>query len=112
MHILTTLTRFVAQATPPATPPALPKVNIESLPHKSAAGQTDIKNILMITFAVIGAISVIMVIIGGIKYTGSQGDPAGTAKAKNTIIYALVGVVISVFAVTIVQFAIKRIFQQ
>jgi predicted benzoate:H+ symporter BenE len=90
------------------TPP--PKVNITKLPHQTAAGQADITNVLSIVFAVLGGISVIMIIIGGIKYAGSQGDPAGTAKAKNTIIYAIIGVVVAIFAVTIVQFTIGKVF--
>ena len=85
-------------------------IDITSLPHQKAAGQNDIKVILSIVFAILGGVAVIMVIIGGIKYAGSQGDPAGTAKAKNTIIYAMVGVVVAIFAVTIVQFTVGRLF--
>ncbi len=83
---------------------------IDSLPHKGAAGQNDIQNVLSVTFAILGGVAVIMVIIGGINYAGSQGDPGGTTKAKNTIIYALVGVAIALFGVTIVQIVVPRIF--
>jgi hypothetical protein len=106
--LLAMLKNFAQAAQPPPAP--LPKIDLTSLPHQGAAGQTDIKNVLSITFAVIGGISVIMVIIGGIQYAGSQGDPAGTAKAKSTIIYAIIGVIIAIFAVTIVQFTVGKIF--
>lgn len=86
-------------------------INTQPLPHVTNTGTTKISSILSIVFATLGAISVIMVIIGGIKYAGSQGDPAGTAKAKNTIIYAIVGVLVAIFAVTIVQFAVGKLFQ-
>lgn len=84
-------------------------VNINPLPHTNADANT-LKTALSIAFSILGAISVIMVTIGGIQYIGSQGDPAGTAKAKNTIIYALVGVLVAVFAVTIVQITVGRLF--
>ncbi|HWZ65686.1 MAG TPA: hypothetical protein VNX65_02720 [Patescibacteria group bacterium] len=54
----------------------------------------------------VGAISVIMVIIGGLRYTLSGGDQAGINSAKNTIIYSLVGVVVSFVSYAIVNFVI------
>ncbi len=58
---------------------------------------------------IIGAISVLMVIIGGLRYTVSNGDQAGITSAKNTIIYALVGLVIAVMANAIVNFVLTNI---
>ena len=52
----------------------------------------------------VGAISVIMVIVGGLRYTLSGGDSAGVNSAKNTILYAVVGIVIAGAAFGIVQF--------
>lgn len=52
----------------------------------------------------IGSISVIMVIIGGIRYTLSGGNPQATKGAKDTILYALIGVVVSVLAYAAVVF--------
>lgn len=85
-------------------------IKIDSLPNPQA-NQSSIAIALQITFAILGAISVLMIVIGGIKYAGSQGDPAGTAKAKNTILYAIIGVVVAIFASTIVQFAVGRVFK-
>ena len=100
--ILTTIRNFAATAPP--------TVDISKLPHRTAAGQADITNVLSVVFAIVGGISVIMIIIGGINYAGSQGDPSATAKAKNTIIYAIVGVVVALLAVTIVQFTVGKVF--
>ncbi len=61
-----------------------------------------------ITF-VIGAVSVLMVVIGGLRYTISNGDSAGVTSAKNTIIYALVGLAIAVMANAIVNFVLTNI---
>ncbi len=61
-----------------------------------------------ITF-VIGAVSVLMVVIGGLRYTISNGDSSGVTNAKNTIIYALVGLVVAVMANAIVNFVLTNI---
>lgn len=58
---------------------------------------------------VIGILAVIMVIIGGVQYTTSGGDSAAVTKAKNTILYGIVGLVIAILAYAIVNFVINRI---
>lgn len=65
--------------------------------------------VINIVSGVVGVISVIMVIIGGLKYTSSQGDSSGISSAKNTIIYAVVGLVIVVLAQVIVRFVVGRV---
>ena len=55
---------------------------------------------------VIGAVSVIMLIIGGIRYTVSQGDQSAVQSAKNTILYAIVGIVVAILAYAVVNFVI------
>ena len=56
-----------------------------------------------------GAISVIMVIIGGFRYVISGGDSSGVQSAKNTILYALVGLVVALSAQVIVSFVLSRL---
>jgi hypothetical protein len=58
---------------------------------------------------VVGFISVIMIIIGGLKYITSGGDSNGVNSAKNTILYAVVGLVIVLLAQVIVRFVISRV---
>ncbi|HSX14958.1 MAG TPA: hypothetical protein VLE72_03590 [Candidatus Saccharimonadales bacterium] len=53
---------------------------------------------------VIGAISVIMVLVGALRYVLSAGNPQATNDAKNTILYAVIGVVIAFAALAIVRF--------
>ncbi|MDT4838723.1 hypothetical protein FQZ97_724880 [compost metagenome] len=65
---------------------------------------TTIVNILLF---IIGAISVIMLIIGGIRYTISGGDSSAVTSAKNTIMYAIVGIIVAVLAFAIVNFVLK-----
>lgn len=54
----------------------------------------------------IGAISVIMLIVGGIRYVVSGGDSTAVQNAKNTILYAIVGVVVAILAYAVVNFVI------
>ena len=50
-----------------------------------------------------------MIIIGGIKYVTSNGDSSGVTSAKNTILYAVVGLVVAVMAYTIVNFVLTNV---
>lgn len=52
---------------------------------------------------VVGAVSVIVIIIGGFKYVLSGGDSNGVASAKNTILYAVVGLAVALLAQIIVN---------
>jgi len=58
---------------------------------------------------VLGAVSVLMLIYGGIRYTISGGDTASITAAKNTIIYAVVGIVVAIMAYAIVNFVIGEL---
>lgn len=68
-------------------------------------GETGIfRTITNILLFLIGAISVIMLIIGGIRYVVSGGDQAAVTAAKNTILYAIVGIVVAFLAYAAVSF--------
>ena len=68
-----------------------------------------IKNVTNIMFFIIGAVSVIMLIYGGIRYTTSGGNANSVTAAKNTVIYSIVGLVISILAYAIVNFVVTNI---
>jgi len=55
---------------------------------------------------VVGALSVIMIIIGGLRYVISGGNATAVSAAKNTVLYAIVGVVISFLAYAIINFVL------
>lgn len=57
---------------------------------------------------VIGVAAVVMLIIGGLRYVVSGGDANSVSSAKNTILYALVGVVVAALAQALVQFVLRR----
>jgi hypothetical protein len=58
---------------------------------------------------VIGAVSVLMLIYGGIRYTTSGGSAENVTAAKNTILYAVVGIIIAIMSYAIVNFVIGRL---
>lgn len=64
------------------------------------------KTITNVLLFIIGAISVIMLIIGGIRYTISGGDSAAVTSAKNTILYAIVGIIVALLAYAVVNFVL------
>jgi hypothetical protein len=58
---------------------------------------------------IVGAISVIVLIIGGIRYVISAGNATQVTAAKNTILYAIIGLVISIAAYAIVSFIFTQL---
>ena len=65
-----------------------------------------IKKVVNLLLWAIGIVSVIMIIIGGIRYATSNGDSTQVTAAKNTIMYAVIGLVIAIFAYAIVNFVL------
>ena len=63
-----------------------------------------IKTIVEVLLTAVGAISIIMIVIGGIMFALSSGDAQKAAKARNTVLYAVVGLIVSIFASAIVNF--------
>lgn len=76
-----------------------------STPNSLSSVLTTVTDILLF---LMGAISVIMIIVGGIRYATSQGDQTQMQSAKNTILYAVIGVVVSIAAYAIVSFVVTQ----
>ena len=70
-----------------------------------------IKNVTNIMFFIIGAVSVIMLIYGGIRYTTSGGNANNVTAAKNTIMYSIVGLIIAILAFAVVNFVVKQMME-
>lgn len=70
---------------------------------------TIIQNIIHWILYAVGVLAVIMVIFGGVQYTTSAGDQAKVTKAKNTILYGLIGLVVAVLSYAIVDFVVSKI---
>lgn len=72
----------------------------------SAGILTTVTNILLF---IVGAIAVIMVIIGGFRYVVSGGNTANITTAKNTILYAVVGLIVAILAYALINFVITSL---
>lgn len=91
----------------------LDNLNSGNCPGGSASASVKIGDVIrkIINFfsVIVGAVSVIMVIWGGFKYVTSGGESNNVSSAKNTIIYALVGLIIVALSQFIVQFVLDKI---
>lgn len=56
---------------------------------------------------ILGAVAVIMIIIGAFRYVTSGGDSGAITAAKNTILYAVIGLVVAILAYAIVNFVVS-----
>ena len=66
------------------------------------------KRITDVLLFIIGAVSVIMLIVGGIRYVVSGGDQGQVTAAKNTILYAIVGIIVAILAYAVVNFFVGQ----
>ena len=70
---------------------------------------TTVNTIINIVIGVIGFVAVAMTIYGGVQYTTSAGDPGKVKKAKDTIMYGIVGLVVAILAFAIVNFLLSSL---
>ena len=68
-----------------------------------------IERIINIFSIVVGSVSVIMIIIGGFRYIISGGSSDSVTAAKNTILYAVIGLIIVLFSQVLVRFVISNL---
>lgn len=70
-----------------------------------------IQNIINIILGILGVVCFVIIVIGGVQYMTSTGEAAKTQKAKNTILYAVIGLIICALAGVITNFTINIIEQ-
>jgi ABC-type Fe3+ transport system permease subunit len=68
-----------------------------------------VSQVVNVLSVVVGIVATIMIMLGGFKYVTSNGDSNQISSAKNTILYAIVGIVVVVFAQVIVRFVINKV---
>lgn len=76
---------------------------------KADLTNNSVGTILQIVFGVAGAVAVVVLLLASLKYVISRGDPGEVAKAKNAIIYAVIGLVVVASAFTIVTFVVDKV---
>ena len=101
-----------ARTTPPADDLTLQSGVTESkgagVPEAVSGDEGLVTKIINILLWAIGIVSVIMLIIGGFRYATSNGDSNQVTAAKNTIMYAVIGLVVAIFAYAIINFVINQ----
>ena len=79
------------------------------------SGQNDtsimetVQSVISVVVGLVGLVAVVMIILGGFQYTTSAGDTNKVTKAKNTILYGIIGLVIAILAFAIVNFVLQNI---
>jgi Type IV secretion system pilin/Family of unknown function (DUF6112) len=74
----------------------------------AAADPNQLHNVLQIVFGIVGALAFLMIVVSGLRYILSAGNPDRTSRAKNGIIYALVGVVIAIVGEALVSYVVTN----
>ena len=68
-----------------------------------------ILNIIQVTIGVLALVAVIVIIFAGVQYTTSAGDAGKVKKAKDSILYGIIGLVIAILAFAIVNFVLSSL---
>lgn len=95
---------------------ANPPIPADSLAECNLPAQTGptlmetVQTIINVVVGVLGVVAVAVIIVGGVYYVISQGEAAKITRAKNTILYGIVGLVISLLAYAIVNFVMVSVF--
>ena len=89
--------------------PDLEAVQCDGCPEDLFGDRGVFKTITNTVLYIVGVLAVIMLIIGGIRYVVSGGDSKKVTDAKNTILYAIIGLIICFLAYAIVNFVIAAL---
>lgn len=68
-----------------------------------------VKTVVNLLSAVVGIVAVIMIIVGGFRYVTSGGNDTSVTAAKNTILYAIIGLIVVALAQIIVRFTLSKL---
>ena len=101
MTVLQSIQQFAATATIPAGSTGIPNAGVDENTIFTIALNT--------VYFVAGFICVIVIIIAAMMYTSSGGEPAQVSKAKNMILYAIIGLVVIIMAFAITWFVLGRV---
>ena len=89
---------------------SLAECNVKADTTKSGGLVGMIQTIINVVLSIVGIIAVVVVIFGGFTYMTSAGDPGKITKAKNTIMYGIIGLIIALLAYAIVNFVMENVF--
>jgi Type IV secretion system pilin len=105
------LTLMMTRAVSAASIPGALNNGISSAQPTGA--ETNLPNIFVtvanLLIFLVGAVAVIMLIIGGLRYVLSQGNSTSIEGAKNTILYAIIGIIVAILAFAAVNFVVQKV---
>jgi uncharacterized protein YacL len=81
---------------------------IDPSPLPKTNNNNEVQVVLTDLFVILGAISVLMIVIAGMRYIFARGNTESTAQAKNMIIYSIMGLVIAALAASIVTVVLNK----
>lgn len=76
---------------------------------KATADQSKIQTVVNIAFSIFGAVALLIISIAGFRFVIHQGEPAEMTKQRNSIIYAVIGLAVTLSAWAIVSFVIGKL---
>jgi len=82
--------------------------SIGGSPEDTPSLGSQVEIIVNILLFLLGSIAVIMIIIGGIRFATANGDQSVVTSAKNTILYAVIGLIVAILAYAIVNFVLQQ----
>ena len=72
-------------------------------------GQGQLRSALQIAFGIGGALAVLIIVVAGLRFVTARGDPQAVSRARNSVIYAVVGLVVCAMGFAIVTFVVDNI---
>jgi hypothetical protein len=78
-------------------------------PGGGDVGGNQLQDILKIAFAILAALSVLFIVMAGLRFITAQGNPQEVSKAKSTIVYALIGLLVALLAEALVAFVLGKL---
>lgn len=84
-------------------------IDTSGLPHHGSVGTADLNRILQIVFGLAASIALLIIVIAGFRYIVAAGDPEGVSRAKKAILYAVIGLLVSLAAFSIVTIVLQNI---
>lgn len=85
------------------------KVTPDAVGFPSVSLGTGVTSIVSTLLVAAGVLAVIFILIGALQYVMSGGDPGSTRRAKDTLLYAIIGLIISISALAIIGFVTDRL---
>jgi type IV secretory pathway VirB2 component (pilin) len=82
---------------------------LDSAGHERSPVSVTIQNVVNLLLYIAGIIAVIYIVIGGMRYVLSNGDSSAASKGRDTILYAVIGLVVAILAYAIVNFVLGKL---